>query len=220
MGKIPLGILGPVSGKVGTVIGSTYKGAGYLRAVSGKPSKPATPAQMAVRTKFKLASDVVTPLTPFIATGYAAHTRKITQRNMAMKQVINHCIDGDYPDFRVDYSMVKLAAGTLPGVNGGALSSTGTNTVGLRWSYDATNPLAKPTDYLMVGIFCPRLGEAVVRGTLEVRENEEVQLVVPAHFSGHEVHVWAAFVDTDAMMVKARPEAVSNSAYLGSLTIL
>jgi len=70
MGKIKRGILGGVSGKVANVVGGSWKGIEYLRALPTSVANPRTPAQVNQRDKFtnatKLASQLVTPIiTPF-----------------------------------------------------------------------------------------------------------------------------------------------------------
>ena len=217
---MPNGILGPVSGKVGTVVGSSWKGEGYIRALSGKPTAKATPAQEAVRVKFKIASEVVKPLMPFVKIGFAANARRLTSRNKAMQQIINHCIGGDYPDFRVDYENLKLAEGRLPSLIDGRVSSTETGKVDLRWVSDMDNVNANPTDTLLVAVYCPEINEAVVSNGLAIRENENVTVTLPFQFTGKTVHCYAAFIDSDALLLKAKPEAISNSSWLGSVVVL
>ncbi|MDD4747687.1 MAG: DUF6266 family protein [Salinivirgaceae bacterium] len=220
MGKIPNGILGQISGKVGTVVGSSWKGESYIRALSGKSSKKATPSQDAVRMKFRIASEVVKPLMPFVKIGFAANTQHMTSRNRAMQQIITQCIGGDYPDFRVDYEKLKLAEGLLPSLIDGRVSSTATGTVDIRWVSDLDNAAAKPTDALLTAVYCPEINEAVVHKAVADRRVESVSLKMPAHFSGKTVHCYAAFVDSDALFLKAKPEAISNSSWLGSVVVL
>lgn len=70
MGKIKQGILGAVSGKVGSVVGSSWKGIATLRSLAASVANPKTAPQVAARTKFtagvKFASailaEVVKPL--------------------------------------------------------------------------------------------------------------------------------------------------------------
>jgi len=220
MAKQMNGILGPISGKLGPVIGSTWKGTPYLRAVGAKTEKQPTPAQLVVRAKFKMASDVIKHLMPFVSLGYASYKRKLTQRNVAMKHILSRAIEGVYPDFRVDYSKVQLAEGTLPGILQGAIGADEPATLTIRWVYDVNDRSAKPNHYLMAAVYAPELGQSVVRTTLELREKEEAKILLPQNFSGQQVHVWTAFVDLDSMMKNSKPEAVSNSTYLGSVTIL
>lgn len=77
MGKVIQGILGPFSGKVGTVVGSVINGKGYMRGLSTSHKDAKTKRQVAQRLKFKLGMQLVAPATEFIKIGY---------RNFAAKQ--------------------------------------------------------------------------------------------------------------------------------------
>ena len=52
MGKIAQGILGGLSGKVGNVIGGSWKGIDYIRIKPSSVANPRTVGQVNQRTKF------------------------------------------------------------------------------------------------------------------------------------------------------------------------
>lgn len=54
MGVISQGILGGVSGKVGNVVGASWKGIDYLRIKPSNVANPRTEGQVSQRTKFAL----------------------------------------------------------------------------------------------------------------------------------------------------------------------
>lgn len=220
MAKFKSGILGPISGKVGSVIGSSWNGVHYLRSRSSKSVKPATKAQAEVRTKFKLASEVVKPLMPFYRIGYAAASGNITVRNKAMQQVITGCITGELPDLLVEYEKIQLADGYLPPIVDGAVRANTGATLDVVWTYDRANREALATDHLMFAAYCPELNQATVNHLLAVRENETVTMKLPAHYKGNTVHCYAAFVSTESFMEHPRPEAISVSSYLGAVDVL
>lgn len=66
MGKIEQGILGGVSGRVGSVVGASWKGVPTIRVYQPNVSNPRTAAQTTQRTAFsgitKIASSLLTPL--------------------------------------------------------------------------------------------------------------------------------------------------------------
>lgn len=57
MGTIKQGILGGFSGKVGTAIGSSWKGISYMRGRAQSVKNPRTEGQMEQRSKFALTLD-------------------------------------------------------------------------------------------------------------------------------------------------------------------
>ena len=70
MGTIKQGILGGFSGKVGTVIGSSWKGISYMRGQAPHVKNPRTAGQVNQRLKFNLALNFLQPNVPYIRIGY------------------------------------------------------------------------------------------------------------------------------------------------------
>lgn len=52
MGKYTQGILGPFSGKVGAIVGSSWKGVNYIKSLPG-PNTSNTERQQVQRSRFK-----------------------------------------------------------------------------------------------------------------------------------------------------------------------
>jgi len=61
MAEIKRGILGGVSGKVGTVVGANWRGKNIIRAIPRKSGKKPSPLQVEQRSKFKLMSNFLQP---------------------------------------------------------------------------------------------------------------------------------------------------------------
>ena len=89
MGTIKQGILGGFSGKVGTVIGSSWKGISYMRGQAQHVKNPRSSGQMDQRTKFNLVLNFLQPNVPYIRIGYKSQAAKQTEFNAAMSY---HCI--------------------------------------------------------------------------------------------------------------------------------
>lgn len=70
MGSYKQGILGPFSGKVGTVVGSFWRGIYYMRALAPHVTNPQTEDQVKVRSIFSLASRSLRPFVVPIRAGY------------------------------------------------------------------------------------------------------------------------------------------------------
>ena len=65
MGTYSKGILGSFTGKVGTVIGSSWNGIDYMRSLPRPSSKAPTALQLAQREKFGLVTKFVAPIKAF-----------------------------------------------------------------------------------------------------------------------------------------------------------
>lgn len=66
MGTIKQGILGGFSGKVGTVVGGSWKGISYMRVLAQNVKNPRTDAQMNPRSNFALAMAFLKPITNYV----------------------------------------------------------------------------------------------------------------------------------------------------------
>lgn len=86
MGKLVQGILGGVSGKVGTVIGSIRNGKAYVRGLNTSKKDPKTKRQLAQRMKFKLGQQLVVPASKFIKIGFRNYATGHYAVNSAMSR--------------------------------------------------------------------------------------------------------------------------------------
>lgn len=66
------GILGPFSGKVGTVVGASWRGMPYIRSLATKVANPKTPAQLDVRNRLSETSKALRPFIDTIRHGFVA----------------------------------------------------------------------------------------------------------------------------------------------------
>lgn len=218
MAKLKNGILGSVTGKVGSVVGGTWKGVSYIRSLPTKSNKAPSPGQLAQRTKFGMATQLAKQMHPFTKIGYAAKSAKISQSNLLVRQLLRECIKGTYPSFEVNYSSMRLSEGTLPPLVGCQLSSSTANELEITWKYHAGE--GHETDQLMVAICCPKANDTFVNVSVGKRMDESAVITLPVQFSSCDVQCYASFVAFDEMVGKAKPEAISNSSWIGSVEIL
>ena len=66
MGTIKQGILGGFSGRVGTVVGSTWNSVHYMRALALSVGNPRTEKQQSQRSKFALTLSFLQAITPYV----------------------------------------------------------------------------------------------------------------------------------------------------------
>jgi len=90
MAKISKGILGGLSGKVGNVIGGSWKGIDYLRIKPNRVANPRTEGQVNQRNKFTASLEYLQPNREFVNVGYKNFANKKTAFNAAMSFVLNN----------------------------------------------------------------------------------------------------------------------------------
>ena len=211
MGIIKQGILGGFSGKVGTVIGGSWRGISYMRSHALKIKNPRTEAQVSQRSKFTLALSFLKPITNVLRTGFKLYANKQTAFNAAMSYTLANAITGDYPDFELNFASALISRGTLTAAaNGLAAAADGKVTVS--WEDNTGIGTAKATDKALIAVLNPSKGEGLSDNVGSARSAGSQIIDIPADWMGDEVQVYLGFVSEDA-------KEVANSVYLGSVTV-
>lgn len=113
------GILGPFSGKVGPVVGSTWKGRQVMRG-RPYPKKKVTPStlQAMVQQRLRVISEFLRPLGGLISTGmrFAAKAAAITPRNYATKRNMENSMNLSGSTWSVIPSTIEISAGNFGNV--------------------------------------------------------------------------------------------------------
>ena len=98
MGTINKGILGGFSGKVGTVIGGTWKGIDYMRSKSNRRSFVPSQKQLEQQAKFALMMRFLQPLTALLRITFNSFAVKQTGMNSVFSSKLANAIAGTYPN--------------------------------------------------------------------------------------------------------------------------
>ncbi len=220
MGTIKKGILGGVSGKVGSVVGANWKGIDYLRIKPAAVTNPNTELQSAQRLKFSVLLKFLQPVIEVIRIGFKAYAVKMSAFNAAFSYNYHETVIGSYPSFSVDYSKALLSRGNLPGAMDAACSSSETGKVMITWASNTGSSLARDDDNALVVIFNPTGNQAVYLLNAGERVNEQAEINVPASFSGQSVHCYLSFMSIGAAFSGQVKNSVSNSSYAGSVVVV
>lgn len=116
MARLSSGILGPIHGKLGAVVGAVWKKTAYVRtlAAEDKEGKKATAKQIACREKFKFVQEWLLPFYPYVTVGFRNYAKDKTEINAAFSKNYREATLGVYPDLSIDYTKVVLSKGQLP----------------------------------------------------------------------------------------------------------
>ena len=98
MAKIDEGILGPFSGKVGEVIGSSWHGIPYIKSRPAVFHDAKSPAQLAQRMRMQVAHQFVKSIKNIITIGYRYVAGEQIPYNKAVSYIVKNAIVGEYPD--------------------------------------------------------------------------------------------------------------------------
>lgn len=213
MGSIKLGILGGFSGKVGTVIGGTWKGIDYMRSRATSVSQPNSSAQLEQRAKFKTVIDFLKPLTTFLRSGFKSLAVKMTGFNAAMSYNMEKAVKGAYPTFTIDYTKALVTAGSLPEALNPAAVSTTAGEVAFSWEDNSTEGGAMANDKCILVVYNPAQKRAITLEGGASRSAGNQVVTVPDAFSGDEVECYISFQN-------ANGSVLSNSQFVNELTVL
>ncbi|HOV36882.1 MAG TPA: DUF6266 family protein [Dysgonamonadaceae bacterium] len=212
MGTIKQGILGGFSGKVGTVVGGSWKGISYMRSLAQNVKNPRTDAQMTQRSKFALTLAFLKPITNYVRVGFKPYATKQTAFNAAMSYIVANAVSGEYPNHTLDFAKVLVSRGSLfPVENASAEADAGKITIS--WTDNSGISDALPTDVAMPLVFNPLKVEAVFSTSAAARADGMAEINLPADWAGDNVEVYLGFVSADG-------KAIANSIYLGEKTLI
>ena len=209
MGKIKTGILGGFQGKVGTVIGSTWRGESIMRALPKTAAKAATESQRIQRLKFKAVSEFLNPLRTTLSTYFGNDTGVKSKYNMATSYHITNAVEITEQGTQILYPRVLVAKGTLFGFQN--LTTTPSETViTLNWEDNTVFGNAKAEDTVNVVCYIEEVNTFYVFESIANRDGLTASVTLPQNFLGYNVEVYAFLYDTVS-------KTSSNSVYLGSI---
>ena len=213
MGTIKQGILGGFSGKVGTVIGSSWKGISYMRGQAQHVKNPRSAGQVDQRSKFNLALNFLQPNVPYIRIGYKSQAAKQTEFNAAMSYIVKNAITGTSPNYALDYTKVMVSRGGLTQVTDAAASwAAATSKLTVTWTDNSGVGTALATDKAMPFVYNKDKNETIYNTEGATRTTHTMDITVPSDWVGDKVEVYLGMVSEDGTLV-------ADSIYLGEKTL-
>lgn len=212
MARFLKGITGAYSGKVGSVIGSSWRNVDYVRSLSKRSNKPASEDQLAQRMRFALAVSFLSPIKDLLKLGYSdtVQTRS-TAYNKALQNLLAYGITGTYPSLELDYSAVIIAKGSLANLMGVHWSETAPQEVTLNWTMETNRFNAFSDDSVILLMYNKEKNffSILESGT---REDGTLSFTFPETYTGDHVVGWVFAGHRDGVKT-------SGSYYLGEIVI-
>ena len=209
MGEIKQGILGPFSGKVGTVVGSIRKGHGYMRALAPSKKDAKTVAQLTQRMKFSMAHQLLKPVLPYLRVGFRGYTGIQTPYNAATSYAVRVCIVGKYPALGFDPSKLVLSEGSLESVETYS-ASVSNNVVSFIWADNSDDTSANMDDFAMPLVYNFTKCKAVYSTDKVSRIDTQASITIPASWKNDKLSCYISFASVET-------DAVSDTIYIGDV---
>ncbi|WP_291530528.1 DUF6266 family protein [Bacteroides sp. UBA939] len=200
MGTIKQGILGGFSGKVGTVVGSTWKSVNYMRALAVSISNPRTEKQQDQRARFAEAINFTKAMTPFLRIGYKEYSKDQSAFNAAVSYIMKHAITGGSESVSIDYKKALVSRGSLAAALNASVT-TGSDKLSFVWEDNSGMGDAATTDTAMLLAYNKSKEVAVYDTVSATRAAEAAELKLPANWNGDALAIYLGFCNEDGTNV-------------------
>lgn len=212
MGTYNKGILGAFSGKVGPVVGASWRGKDVLRSLPRKGTRVATETQIVQRLKFSTVTAFLTPLKPIISKYYGSDSGEITRRNQAMSYHMKEAVNFVDPNFVFDYSKVQISKGDLLQLQTPNAVAAAATSIDFTWVNSAGQGQALATDKVVIAVYEPTSKTTVYTMNAGERSAGLSNFILPAYLTGTSVEVWITVVSSDDKLY-------ATSQYLGTIVV-
>jgi hypothetical protein len=210
MGTINKGILGGFSGKVGTVVGGSWKGIDYMRSKSNRRNFEPSEKQLEQQLRFATTMHFLQPMSALLNVTFASFAVKMTGMNSAFAYNINNAIAGAYPNFTIAYNLALVSRGDLPNALAPAVTSGAGSVLTFSWTDNSGVGSARATDEAIFVAYCPTLKQAIYTGGA-VRSALTGDLNVTP-FSGLAVETYITFLSDTG-------KSSATSIFTGEVTV-
>ncbi len=213
MGSYSKGILGPFRGKVGAVIGYSWRGKDLMRGLPKESTTTATAAQLEQRAKFSTVIKFLTPIKSILSAYFGKEQKAKSPFNLATGYHLNEALlPGPDDTWLIDYPKVLISRGDLRGVDNPAVAARGVGELELTWTDNSGQGSADATDVLVAVVYCTEMNEFVQFNPAATRADATTTLAIPAYLSGSLAEVWVTFVTANGNLA-------AISSYAGSVTV-
>ena len=186
MATIAYGILGGFDGRVGPVIGYTWRGRMCLRARPSHVANPRTEAQQAHRMAFRTMVQLSARMKEAIRVGMRAESLALgmTEQNLFVKLGF-----GAMGAEGLDYGRLRVSSGPVAGVAVAAVEIDSEGIARLEWEKAAAGQRASGEDEVLLYAYCPAAGCGVLSAPMP-RRRKRLAMMLPEGWSEEGVHLY------------------------------
>lgn len=211
MAEITKGANGAFFGKVGSVVGSSWKKINYIRSLPKRSTKAPSEAQLIQQKKFATVVAFLSPIRILLETGFGQTNGRLSGYNMAVNYNLTNAVNGTYPDFTIDYEKVLISKGSLMS-NYGITTAVEAGKLKITWpALTETSVNAYADDVASILVYnstksIHMINKGILRSLLTA------EIAIPADFIGDELEVYLFFT--------SRKGKSCPSSYLGNFIAL
>ena len=200
MGKINQGILGGFSGKVGTVVGSTWNSISYIRALAVNVHDAKSEKQLRQRDKLRAVVNFTKIITPFLRVGFQEHGEGRSAINAATSYLMLHAVESGAGGAVLNFDKARVSQGSLTTAADASVEVTAGNAT-FSWTDNSGDGDARATDTAMLLAFNKDRQEVVYHLAAATRADGAIRLPLPTHWDGDALALYLAFCSEDRQHV-------------------
>ena len=203
--------MGPFSGKVGNVVGASWKGIDYMRSLPRKSDKPLTEAQLAQLSKMVLFRRFLFAINGLVVRGFQ-NFDQYTPMNAALSYNMTEAVTGSSPKFEINFPNLVFNRGNLQGGYLPVVTSPEVATLNFNWENGIFCPYSAVDDEVVLVVYDPIRKEFCYLTEGYSRADGSAWIILPYNFSGHHVHCYLNFYSQDRKIS-------STNQYLGKVQV-
>lgn len=221
MARMKKGILGGVSGKVGSVVGGSWNGIDYVRSLPTGSNRSASALQITQREKFRAIIRFLQPVNDIVSIGFNSFANGMSAFNAAFSWNYHNALSGDEATgFSVDYEKACLSKGTLNPVVQPVLQASANASIALSWFDNSGIQNAQGSDFLYYVAVDPVSHETVFQLNAARRDAAGLTVNLPASWTGRTVHFLLGFVALASLNGNNSRKNVSETTWAGSIEVV
>lgn len=190
MAEIKEGILGGVSGKVGTVVGFPWRDKNLIRSLPKKSSKPRTEKQLTQQSKLIYCTQFLTPLRKFVNKNIAVTNKNKIGFEVLLSKLMKEMYIENDETFHIDYSHLYLALGVLPTTPKTTVKFLKNGKLKLQWENNSCQGIAEKEDKLTVIALMQESQEFHLFERIANRQDGKISLTLPDEWIDGSMHLW------------------------------
>lgn len=212
MAEIKEGILGGVSGKVGTVVGFPWRNKNLMRSLPKKSTKPRTEKQLTQQSKLTYCTQFLTPLRKFVNKYIPTSSNSQIGFEVLLSKLMKEMYIEQDEMFCIDYTQFYFALGILPTTLKTSIKFLKNGKLKVQWEDNSLQGIANSDDQLTVIALLQESHEFLLFEQLAKRQDGKISLTLPDEWIDGSIHLWYIWSN------KA-DDLNSTSMYLGCLGI-
>ncbi|MGL4583154.1 MAG: DUF6266 family protein [Flavobacterium sp.] len=200
MAEIKQGILGPVNGKVGTVVGVTWRGINYIRAKPRKSSKKPSIKQLLQWDKMSLVSTFASKFREFVNANcppVLKGKKWIAGKEQMISRLMTQGIGLSNGDQHIKVEEALLSIGNLAPAVIKKINRLKTGKFKVQWENGLINALTLNTDQLTMMLYNETLDQFTAISDVGNRVDKYAHFSIPTEWDKGTVYFWSMWKAAD-----------------------